>query len=289
MTIPISQLATYGPVTLAIQRSGATPEQLARNLPYGLTYALNRTMEEAMGATERQATRALIIRQQQFLRSVFKVRRRASVRDFQASGVSETRFGLRADDFRGRASVFVDHETGGVRTASGTRAGFLYIPTYGTSLRRTIRDLMPRAWYPKALGIADRRDVDGATIAGKDRTPKRRGSIRGARKDLKAFVVRAGNRTPIGIFRRLGPPRLVNGRDVNLEMIFRLSQRRAIQPRLQFRRTAERVGLERLPDNVAGMLTWALDKARGKAVRALERQTLEALGPGARIDARGVR
>ena len=290
MTLPYAvTLPGAAAVRLTIVQSGATPKRILQNLPFAMTYALNRSGEEALLAAHGVAQRSLIIRRPKFLRDVFRMRRRASVKDFQSAGRSEARFGLRADDFRGRASVFVDHEEGRVRQSSGTRAGYLYLGTYGNRLRPTVRDLYSKDWYPKALGLADRRAIDGGTIAGADRTKKRRGSVRGKRKDVKAFVLRyRDTKKPFAIARRVGPSRIVNGRDTGIEIIFRLAQRRAIKPRLKFRATSERVGLERLEVNVPGMLRWALDKAATMRASAAERALKGSLPRWQRLTNQGI-
>jgi hypothetical protein len=286
MTLPFrTELPGNAAVRLVITKSGATPDRILKQLPWALTYALNRSSEEALEAAHKVAERGLIIRRPKFLRDVFKMRRRASVKDFQKDGRAEARFGLRADDFRGRASIFVDHEEGGVRQSRGTRNGFLYLGTYGTSLRPTIRDLYGKEWYPTSLGLADRRAIEGGFTPGADRTKKRRGSVRGARRDVKAFVLRYANTgKPYAIARRIGPARTGGGRDANIEILWRLSQRRAIRPRLKFRATSERVEV-----NVPGMLTWALDKARTVRTGTLEKWTLHTLPVGSKITAAGVR
>ena len=290
MTLPYASVPGGSAVRLIIETRGPSPQDLARNLPYAMASALNRSTEETLLAGHDVAKRQLIIRKLDFLRNVFRLRRRSSFRDFASAGIGETRFGLRADDFRGRASVFVDHEEGGVRMARGTANGFLYLGTYGNSLRPTIRDLYPRAWYPRALGLADTRAIEGGWKAGKDRTPKRRGSVRGARKDIKAFVLRYANTgRPYAIARRIGRAQMSGGRDRSIEILWRLSQRRAIPARLRFRTTAERVGIQRLEVNVPGMLEWALDKARTKRTVAAEKYSRSVLPPGQTFDARGYR
>ena len=291
MTIPFSSVSgrLNGTVSISMKTTGATPAEIRKQLPWALTFGMNRSGEETNLATQQAAIRNLIIRKPDFVRNVFKLRYRASVKTFQATGMGEVRFGIRADDFRGRASVFVDHEDGNVRQATGTRAGFLYVPTYGTTLRPTIRDLYPSSWYPKALGLADKRAIEGGLTAGGDRTKKRRGSVRGKRATVKAFTIRSPiNSKPVGIFRRLGAPRMVNGRDMNLEMLFKTYQRRAIRPKLKFRSTALRIGLARLEVNIPGMLDWALNRAAAKSAKMGERATLASLPIGARLTARGI-
>lgn len=259
-------------ITATLEITGPTPATLRRAVPYAMTYALNRTAEEALIASRAVARRGLIIRAPQFIDNVFQLRRRADVRDYGTPAGLAVRFGLDARDFRGRASVIMDHEDGATRYARGTRNGFLYLPTWGTRLRPTVRDLLPRRWYPKALGLQDRRDVDGSTIAGRDRTPKRRGSTRGARREVKGFVIR-DPRTGRGVLiaRRIGRGRRMMGsRDMNLEVLFRLVERQEIRPRLQFRRTVAELVPRRLPANVDGMLAWALDRERQRGARVGE-------------------
>lgn len=287
-------------ISINVSVAGATPDEIRKQLPWAMTFAVNRTQEEVLLAQKEVIKRNLIIRQPLFLDAVMRPRRRASVKDFAGGGMSTRAvWGLDPNDFRGRASFFVDHEDGGVRTASGTRNGFLYVPTYGHMLRPTIRDQLSRQWYPSALGLRDRRAIEGGITPGADRTARRRGGKRGSRAHVKGFVIRSEtNGAPRFIARRKAPGRrMVGGRDMNLEILFTLHQRKAIRPRMQFRAMAQRIGPQRLQVNVQGMLDWTLDRARQRAARSAERQTrLELFGPagldrrqGYRLSASGVR
>ncbi len=290
MTMPRLSSSLLGDARLSVTLSvdGPLPADALRVMPYAMTFGLNRTAEEALLAAHKVAKLNLHIRRPEFLREVFKLRARANVAQVK-NGTAVVRFGLRASDFRGRAAVFVDHERGGTRMGSGSRSGFVYIPTYGHDLRRSVRDSLPRRWYPKALGLADRRAIDGSIIAGADRMRRRRGSVRGRRAGIKAFVIRdKRTREPIGIYRRVGPRRMSGTRDTNLQALFVTVRSMTVRPRLRFLVTSQRTAIDRLETNVMGMFASLMDRERGRSARAGELITLASLPEGARIRADGI-
>lgn len=271
-----------GALSMELVVDGLLPADMARQLPFVSSLALNRTAIEAVQTVQEELPRRFTRRTQtnQFFRQSFQVTQYSTKRDLQIA------FGTSQAMLQGRSASLLDFEDGTDRVASG-RNKFPYIPAIGNSLRTSVTDLLPRWAYPKALGLVDRRGIAGETISGRDRTEARKGSKRGKRAQLnqKAFILRDKQGDPIGIFRRIPffgmrqSGKRDDGRAAGRRYSLARRRRRAteqstlerlfwtpkvvrVEPRLGFRRLAHHEMLRRIDDNFVGMLAYALDARR---------------------------
>lgn len=297
--------AGAGSISMTFDVDGPLPADIARNVPFAATLAMNRTGDEAARITRRNAAKKFIRRGAQsdrFFDAAFTMVKFAAPRDLSIAFGISPRLRQNAstvlNDTGGlsrRAISLIDFETGEDRARPNTgNKNLLYVPAVGSSLRPTARDLLPKWAYPKALGLEDAPLNGGGRQFGADRTPTRRGSRRGKRamENRKAFILRAKDGSAIGIFRRVpagvqmlgggfakrGRGQKTNGATV-LELLFYTPKRVRIDSRLGFSRDAEQVMRQRIDANFEGMMTLVLDKSRlqrqqdlAKADRALFRR-----------------
>lgn len=270
---------TTGGISLEWVNKGPLLGDLAREVQAAGVLALNRTAIESVAQVREAAAKKFIRRGEagrRFVDMSFQVTQ------FATKARPEISFGVSRALLAGRSGFLIDHEAGADRVAKG-RNDFPYIPVIGSSLRPTIHDTLPRWAYPKALGLLNSRGIDGGTVAGRDRTGKRKGSTRGKRaaENRKAFIIRDQAGDPVGIFRRvpLAGMRFSGTREggkkltltqrrrrgsgqSTLDMLFATPKVIRITPRLDFRRTAEHVMVERIQANFEGMLAAIRDGAR---------------------------
>lgn len=278
----IGLTATQGAdgIALTWDIKGLLPTELARQIPFAGALALNRSAQEALVVVRRTTAKEFTNRGAQstrFFEQSFQISQYATKQNVQVT------FGISRALQQGRTGAqLIDFEAGATRQAHG-RNDFPYIAAIGSSLRPTIRDLLPRWAYPKALGLVDSTGIDGGVMAGKERTPKRRGDKRGARAQLnaKAFIIRDRNGNPVGIFRRVpfAAQRLSGTREgggkltlrrrrargsgqSTLEILFFTPKTIEIKPRLNFHALADHTLIERINVNFAGFLAYASDQAR---------------------------
>lgn len=256
---------------------GALPADIAKQLPYAASLALNRTAVEAVAVVRRETAKHFTRRQQsqEFFNQSFQVTQFSNKRNLEVA------FGASYGLMQGRGASLLHHEDGTDRVAK-SRNDFPYIPVIGSSLRRTSADLLPRWAYPKALGLTDSRYLANGKERGADRTPKRRGSTRGQRasENRKGFILRNKAGEPVGIFRRI--PQGSQGRGgitlprkrgqarerTTLEILFWTPKVIKIKPRLGFRRIADVAMVERIQANFEGMLAYAVDQSRQASTAA---------------------
>ena len=240
---------------------------------------MNRTAVESVAFTRVEAAKKFRNRgaqSQRFIEQSF------TVTQYATKANPQIQFGISRALQQGRSGFLTDFEEGTDRVAKG-RNDFPFMPAIGSSLRPTINDTLPQWASPRALGLLDSRGIDGGTVSGRDRTGKRRGDKRGlrAQENRKAFILRDKQGDPVGIFRRvplagarisgtreggrkltLGERRRRGSGQSTLELLFVTPKVIRIEPRLQFRRTAEHVMIERIQLNFEGMLAYALDDGR---------------------------
>lgn len=284
-----------GSIQMDFEISGMLPGEIARQIPFAASLALNRTGDEAARLGRRRAATKFIRRGAQsdrFFDASFQVTKFASKRDLSiAFGISErlrqnaTTVLNASGGLSRRATSLIDFETGEDRARPGTaNNNLLYIPAIGSSLRPTARDLLPKWAYPKALGLESAPLNGGGYSNGRDRTPARKGSKRGkrARENRRAFILRREDGTPIGIFRRIpaGSAGRAGSFDKRkrgaksdgptvLELLFATPKRIKIDNRLQFLPNAERDMAARIDANFDGMFALILDPSRMQRQRDL--------------------
>ncbi|HYW49782.1 MAG TPA: hypothetical protein VE861_04200, partial [Gemmatimonadaceae bacterium] len=173
-------------ISIAWDVRGVLPADIAKQLPYAASLALNRTAVEAVAVVRQETAKNFRSKgrvSQQFFDLSFQVTQ------FSNKSNLEVAFGTSQALLQGRSASLLDHEDGTDRVATG-RSRFPYIAQSGSSLKPGKNDLVPRAYYPKALGLMDSRYLANGNEVGVDRTPARRGSKRGKRAELnmKGFI-----------------------------------------------------------------------------------------------------
>ena len=235
----------------ASQLSAAVLDR-ARQLPFAIANAMNRTMEEAQTAVkERIRMRGFTIRSgatDRWLTNQVKINR--GERATKANLLVTLRIGsgagagnVDAGSFTGK-SLLAFEEAGGERV--GARAigtGGTFGPSIVVPIRTTPGEIIPRALYPINLGLVPRRQIAGgfshATLEGKRGT----------------FAISTGAGQGL-ILQRYGP-----GKD-DVRVLFLIRQHAHVAGRHFFYDVAKRVILERFAANLAGMYAAALKTAR---------------------------
>lgn len=224
---------------------------LAKQLPFAVATAMNRSAEEGQQAVKNR-----------ILMRGFKIRSAASatwltnqVKIYR--GERATKDSLTVTIRMGGGAGAGNVDSGSARgksllsflEAGGERLGARPIgsgATFGPSVVIPVltgNEIMPRALYPIALGLAPRRQIAGgftkAALQGKRRT----------------FVVSMGDGTGL-VLQRTGPGK----HDVRVLFLIRKSEH--VSGRYFFFEVAPKVFAERFPINLAGMYQTALRTAR---------------------------
>lgn len=230
--------------------------QLTRDLAAGAVKAVNRTAEEAQARMRLQLHLDFTIRSSQsarFLESLIKVKR-ATPSDPVASvaigNIDQTGKSGGLTFRRNTAALLSRHEEGGEFHRAADAFPF-FIPTQAIGGDgpdgSTGRGIIPRYWYPSALGLAPR-----MTIA--------HGVREGGMKGKRGTFVIPGK----GIFRRL------SSRPGDIEMIWAFTTHIRLKPTLKFRETVARVVQERLPVNMDGVISASLQAPALTAAQELD-------------------
>jgi hypothetical protein len=150
------------------------------------------------------------------------------------------------------ASMFYRHEVGGSRISTALyRAGNqlvsegFFIPAEG--LRGPSKPV-PRSLYPKAIGVALRRQVEGGE--GFASTVKKKSK---RRTHTRSYFVIPG----VGIFQREH-----HAEHTEVDSVWFFHHRVTIKPRLRFIETVQRVVIEQLPTHVEAAVRRAIATAR---------------------------
>lgn len=268
-----------GGISVEVIVTGPQPADIARQLPYAASLALNRSALEAAAVVRRETAKNFRSKgrvSQQFFDQSFQVTQFSNKSNLQVA------FGSSRALLEGRSASLFDHEYGAIRSASGPNA-FPYIAQTGSSLKPGANDLLPRWAYPKALGLLTSGYLANGREGGADRTPARRGSKRGRRaiENRKGFILRNQSGDPVGIFRRVPlagqrvSPTREGGKKLTLaqrrrrgsgqstlELLFATPKTITIKPRLGFHRIAEHELINRIQSNFEGMLAYATNDPR---------------------------
>lgn len=260
---------------------GPLPSDIARQIPFAASLALNRTAIEAVAVVRTETRKHFKSRapqSEQYFQQSFQVTQFSNKNDLQIA------FGLSRALMEGRAASLLDHETGADRVYQ-SRYKFPYLPAI-SSLRPNEDALLPRWAYPKALGLQRSGYLANGQELGADRTAKRRGSTRGkrAQENRKAFILRSPDGKPIGIFRRVPVQGMrltgvrADGRKMKvrerrrrsvgqstLELLFATPEVVRIKPKLGFYSTAFTAMEQRIQANFEGMLLYATNTERQAA------------------------
>jgi hypothetical protein len=278
---------TPGGISVEWEVKGVLPADMLRRLPVAASLGLNATALESVDRVRTETAKNFTSRGPQ---SAEYFRQSFQVTKFSRRNDLEITFGSSRGLLQGRGASLLDHEDGTDRVAKG-RNDFPYVPTYGLNgLRPGVSDLLPRWAYPKALGLVDSRGISGETVAGADRTGKRRGGTRGKRasENRKGFILRDKDGDAIGIFRRVpmagirvsavreGGKKLSVAKrrrrgsgQSTLELLFITPKVVRIAPRLGFRRISDQVMVERINANFSNILDYLMDDNRSVAYSSL--------------------
>jgi hypothetical protein len=173
-------ITTVNQSFVTVRRSGPGLKGVAKQTAYATMKAIRSTQEDIQVAQRADIHREFIVRKSAFIDRMVKItgadrptrdepRRRVRIE----GPLNNKRFGL----------MLTRHEPGGVHTANPR---YFYLPT--DNLRYPKSALIPRAMYPKALRLEDRKDISGGTLARKTkltRTGKIRSSASGARSSSR--------------------------------------------------------------------------------------------------------
>lgn len=150
------------------------------------------------------------------------------------------------------SAMFYRHEVGGSSTSTAQyRAGNqlvsegFFIPAEG---RRGPAQPVPRSMYPKAIGVALRRQVEGGE--GFASTVKRKSK---RRSHTRSYFVIPG----LGIFEREH-----HGEHTEVDSVWFFHHRVTVKPRLRFIETVQRVVVEQLQSHVLQAVERAIATAR---------------------------
>lgn len=232
---------------------------LAKQVPFAVSVALNRTAEDALAALRREIPQRFIVRNARLLRFVAppflpienRARKDRLVARLETEGIGR---------------ILNPFETGIPKV--GTPLLPVAIPT--PHLQFTKRTVVPRRWYPVNLGLVPRRDASGRGFfalgknAIRDKKSPFKTTKRGAvqiKGKLRTFVLDPQHHRGIspkqrGVYVRIGKDR----DDIRMIWMYRDRTRR---PRiLRFRETVEAEVRRRWPENFRGAWAFALRTAR---------------------------
>jgi len=235
-----------------------------RQFPFALANAINRTMEEIQFETRRKLPTQFRFRQasaRKFFEKLVYIGRADRARKDRLHGV----VGIHGER---RATILAKYQEAGTRTAAPGSAGLLYPTDY---LKPNADTTIPRALFPKALGLFASRTVEG----------KKR--IRGAKirelGDGRVAVRLLGKRRTFAVDPRFHPnspaygvwQREGEGRGSETNRLWIYTREVRHPKRLTFLEDAERLTAERMPINIAGQLAAALNELKQYRARAFER------------------
>jgi hypothetical protein len=242
----------------------ATLRALGRQMPFALSVAMNRTVEDANAAVRRRMQSTFVLRRPGFdlppqqlpsIARATKSRLHAEVRLAYAD-VTPGSVGDR------REVIFRKHEEGLIKRADDPSFP-IAIPT--TAIRPSFPALVPLQFYPKNLRLAPRQQPDNTTLPA-----LRRGKVvtlagakisnrarkqQGLTGTLGTFTISNEDGRPKFIAQRTGSGRR------ELRIIWLLKQQIRIKPLRFFYPTIAPVISERFPVNVAGAIDLALRTA----------------------------
>lgn len=218
---------------------------MRKQLPFAAATAINRTADEAIAEVKRQLPAlGFTIRDPRFRDFMFRQVQRAT-KDSPVAKVAIA---------GPKASVWTRHIEGGVVTTSDILFKPLFAPT--SVLRPDKSAVIPRAYYPSALRLVERRTPSGV-LPPKGRVNRHgRPQLQGKRRTFVIDARSAGLGRTIGVFERTGPGR----RDIR--ELWSYMDRKTIRPRLPFDAIVSRMVADRFQINFDGFLDYALRTAK---------------------------
>lgn len=230
-------------------------KDLGQQGPFAAALGITRTVQDAQKAVQARMSRVFNLRgTEQLFRSAVKIRT-ASKASLEGNVRIEGPETPKGPDAR-VSRIILRHEAGGTQasaamyrvSASGQMRplGF-FLPAGGL---RSANAGVPRKYYPRNIGAATRKNVEGESFFANSR--KGRKVKRGqAQREFSYFV------TPKGIYER----RVFGSSSAVRPLWFFRAQIR-LAPRLQFFETVERVSDERFVPNVLRAIDEAIKTAR---------------------------
>lgn len=235
-----------------------------KQIPFALSIALNRTVEDALAVARKEMREKFVIRVPAFALPPVKLPRvwQATKRNPTAIfALGDSDGGTSGIGFR-RDQMFSKFQRSGIKSAKDPSFP-IAIPT--KVIRSSPASLVPRSLYPKNLRLKPRKDVDGSTLiarrGGKVRDLAGRPISNKARKAQGlegiggTFTINKDGR-PIGIFQRTGR----GAKD--LKMIWAYRQSIRIPFKLDWVGIAQRTANTRFQVNFDGALAFALKTAK---------------------------
>jgi hypothetical protein len=233
-------------ITIDVDPTGwlRATDTIRRGFPDIVARALNRSAEEIQDRLQLEEHRVFVVRSQQsslFLSRLIKITK--ADRANAANGISASVRIEGPGNNPGAAAVLTRHILGGTHTKPGTAANAFAIPSH--YLRPSPYTVIPRSLFPKALGLADRRDVTGIRHARRKITSGGAVQIRGKQRTfILAMKGSMGLGRALGVYQRLGKD--------DIQLLFLYSPTIRLRPRFNFEGLAQRVAAERLPANMTG-------------------------------------
>jgi hypothetical protein len=242
-------------LTLDTQALIAELDDIRRNqVPFAMSLAMNRTMEEVQVAQLRHIADEMTIRNRLFITRLVKIAPEdRATKDRLSAGIRIE--GPRSKPDRGK--VLTRHEVGGIRSTASQAP--MFVPS--RFLRGAPSQVISQRLYPSYLGVVTSRVGDSGRFVEPTFTQQGPRGTRHVRGRRNTFVLtpdlghRISSRAA-GVYQRIGPGA---GAIVRLWMYRPTTQ---LTPSLEFSATFNKVVAERYNENFTGALAYALDENR---------------------------
>lgn len=245
----------------------AVDDVARRHVPFAVSVAINRTLEEFLAVARGQIQERLTVRVPRFTLPPVQLPTAARATKAKLFGQAALGYGDVTRDTIGerREKLLRKFESGGTKTARDPQFP-IAIPTQ--AIRPSFGALVPRTLYPQNLRLAPKVVGSGETLPalrkGKVRSldggnlGKRARKQQGLEGVGGTFTINDENGRPIGVFQRVGRGNTRN----DVRMIWAYKQRIQIPDRMDFFDLADLVVRRRLVINFDGALAQALATAR---------------------------
>jgi hypothetical protein len=234
---------------------------IQRQLPFAIMNTINRTLNDIQTSVRKETLAKRFTVAPQKVRFVENlVKRRSDDIASKQSLIGRVRIEGPEND-ASRSVILARHERGGT---SHMVTYPLFIPT--KDIRPNDYALVPKKYYPSALGLSDRRAIDGGFVPGSTRGKRRAipGLATPVNKLRKAgvgatFILKPkANLKAWGIYQRVGSGK---GGD-SLKMLWAFRTQIRLKPRLDFYGTSRRVVADRITGHFQQALAQALATAK---------------------------
>ncbi len=228
---------------------------IGRQAPFALALGITKTTKEAQLAMQNRMPKVFTLRgTERFFRQAVKATIATKARP-EGNVRIEGPETVRGPDAR-VSRIILRHERGGTQISAATyrtvrtegRALGFFLPAQGL---RSASANTPRKLYPRNIGVAKRRDVDGSDFYAKNKRGRK--LVRGQEaREISYFA------TLEGVYER----RVLGGMGTAVRLLWWFKKSIALKPRLGFFDTVERVMDERYRPNLLAAIDEALRTAR---------------------------